>query len=105
LRKAKPDAEKPVRPTRLSVRAMQEILKRYPLYADGGMITVAPHDLRRTYARLLHDAGVKLVAIQQNLGHATLETTLRYVGSLDIAQRQPPSILRPDMRWLKHGTR
>ncbi len=60
-----------------------------------------PHDLRRTYARLLHDAGVKMVAIQQNLGHATLDTTLRYVGNLDIAQRQPPSILRPNLRWLK----
>ena len=90
-----------MRPTRLSVRAVQDILKRYPVYADNGVIVVAPHDLRRTYARLLHDAGVRMVAIQQNLGHASLETTLRYVGNLDIAQRQPPTILRPNMRWLK----
>ena len=101
LRKARAGREKPVRPTRLGVRAVQEILKRYPLYGDGGVITVAPHDLRRTYARLLHDADMRMVAIQQNLGHATLETTLRYVGNLDIAQRQPPTILRPNMRWLK----
>jgi hypothetical protein len=38
---------------------------------------------------------------QRNLGHATLDTTLQYVSNLDIAQRQPPSILRPDIRWLK----
>lgn len=100
LRKAKPGDEKPVRPTRLSVRAVQDILKRYPVYADDGEIWMAPHDLRRTYARLLHDAGVPIVAIQQNLGHATLETTLRYVGNLKIEQRKPPTILRPDMRWL-----
>ncbi|MEO8395383.1 MAG: site-specific integrase, partial [Chloroflexota bacterium] len=101
LRKAKPGAEKPVRPARLSVRAVQEILKRYPVYGDHEAIHVAPHDLRRTYARLLHDAGVPVVAIQQNLGHATLETTLRYVGDLTIEQRKPPTILRPNMRWLK----
>ena len=57
--------------------------------------------MRRTYARLLHDAGVLPVAIQQNLGHANLETTLRYAGDLKIDQRKPPTILRPNMRWLK----
>lgn len=73
----------------------------YPIYADGEAISVAPHDLRRTYARLLHDAQVPVVAIQQNLGHATLETTLRYIGDLHIEQRKPPPILRPNMSWLK----
>ena len=101
LRKARAGAEKPVRAARLSVRAVQDILKRYPVYEDGQTITVAPHDLRRTYARLLHDAGVLPVAIQQNLGHANLETTLRYVGDLKIDQRKPPTILRPNLRWLK----
>ena len=58
LRKAKDGQEKPVRPARLSVRAVQDILKRYPVYEDGKALHAAPHDLRRTYARLLHDAGV-----------------------------------------------
>lgn len=101
FRKAKFGEEKPVRPTRLSVRAVQDILKRYPVYGDGETVLVAPHDLRRTYARLLHDAGMRMVAIQQNLGHATLDTTLRYIGNLEIEQRKPPTILRPDLRWLR----
>jgi len=101
LRKAKAGKEKPVRAERLSVRAVQDILKRYPVYGDGETIHVAPHDLRRSYARLLHDAGVPVVAIQQNLGHANLETTLGYIGDLTIHQRKPPTILRPNMRWLK----
>ncbi|MEO8397043.1 MAG: tyrosine-type recombinase/integrase [Chloroflexota bacterium] len=101
FRKAKRGSEKPVRPARLSVRAVQEILKRYPVYGDNETLHVAPHDLRRTYARFLHDAGVLVVAIQQNLGHATLETTLRYIGDLKIEQRKPPTILRPNMCWLK----
>ncbi|MEO8394154.1 MAG: tyrosine-type recombinase/integrase, partial [Chloroflexota bacterium] len=49
FRKAKPGSEKPVRPARLGVRAVQEILKRYPVYGDHEAIHVAPHDLRRTY--------------------------------------------------------
>jgi site-specific recombinase XerD len=101
LRRAKEGQEKPVRSARLSVRAVQDVLKRYPVYEDGTVMHVAPHDLRRTYARLLHDAGVLPVAIQQNLGHANLETTLHYIGDLKIDQRKPPTILRPNMRWLK----
>ena len=73
FRKAKEGYEKPIRAMRLCERAMQDILKRYPVYSEGQGITVAPHDLRRTYARLLHDAGVPVVAIQQNLGYANLK--------------------------------
>ena len=36
---------------------------------------VAPHDLRRTYAKLAHKGGAKLDQIQLSLGHASLTTT------------------------------
>ena len=41
---------------------------------------VAPHDLRRTYAKLAHKGGAKLDQIQLSLGHASLTTTERYLG-------------------------
>lgn len=41
---------------------------------------VAPHDLRRTYARLAHKGGARLDQIQLSLGHASLITTERYLG-------------------------
>jgi integrase len=41
---------------------------------------VAPHDLRRTYAKLAHKGGAKLDQIQLSLGHASLMTTERYLG-------------------------
>jgi site-specific recombinase XerD len=41
---------------------------------------VAPHDLRRTCARLCHSAGGKLEQIQFLLGHRSVETTERYLG-------------------------
>ena len=42
---------------------------------------VAPHDLRRTCARLCHSAGGELEQIQFLLGHRSVEPTERYLGS------------------------
>ncbi|MEO5925694.1 MAG: tyrosine-type recombinase/integrase [Bryobacteraceae bacterium] len=41
---------------------------------------LAPHDLRRTCARLCHIAGGELEQIQFLLGHASVQTTERYLG-------------------------
>jgi integrase len=38
------------------------------------------HDLRRTCARLCHEAGGELEQIQFLLGHASVQTTERYIG-------------------------
>ena len=45
-----------------------------------GIKVLAPHDLRRTCARLCHAAGGELEQIQFLLGHASVQTTERYVG-------------------------
>jgi integrase len=42
---------------------------------------LAPHDLRRTCARLCHGCGGELEQIQFLLGHASVQTTERYIGS------------------------
>jgi integrase len=41
---------------------------------------LAPHDLRRTCARLCHLAGGQLDQIQFLLGHVSIQTTERYLG-------------------------
>lgn len=41
---------------------------------------LAPHDLRRTCARLCHLAGGELDQIQCLLGHVSIQTTERYLG-------------------------
>ncbi len=81
----------------LSRRAVQLILGEYPIAINGDLVTVKPHDLRRTYARRLYEAGMDLVAIQQNLGHATLETTLSYIGTLDADKRRAPAVYSFDL--------
>lgn len=83
-----------VRKTALTVVAVENILAQYPVTIDGETRTVKPHDLRRSYARLAFEAGMQPVAIQQNLGHASIETTLTYIGDLDTQQRQPGAFLR-----------
>src|ERR1700722_1947390 len=46
-----------------------------------GIEKIAPHDLRRTCARLCHVAGGGLEQIQFLLGHVSVQTTERYLGS------------------------
>ncbi len=62
-------------------------------------------------ARRLYEAGVTctasqrsavrrrwdVVAIQQNLGHADLATTLTYIGELDADRRKPPTVYDFDL--------
>jgi integrase len=48
--------------------------------AKCGLDRVAPHDLRRTCARVCHEAGGELEQIQFLLGHVSVQTTERYLG-------------------------
>lgn len=50
-----------------------------------GKPELAPHDLRRTYAQLGYEAGVSITQISQLLGHASIQTTQRYLNlALDL---------------------
>jgi len=49
--------------------------------AAAGIENLAPHDLRRTCARLCHQAGGELDQIRFLLGHVSIQTTERYLGS------------------------
>lgn len=50
-----------------------------------GAPTLAPHDLRRTYAQLGYEAGVPLTQISTLLGHSSVSTTQRYLDlSIDL---------------------
>jgi integrase len=47
---------------------------------DCEIPSLGPHDLRRTCARLCHQAGGELEQIQFLLGHVSVQTTERYLG-------------------------
>jgi integrase len=51
-------------------------------YAEAiGVPGLAPHDARRTCAKLCRAAGGELEQIQLLLGHASVQTTERYLGT------------------------
>ncbi len=60
-------------------------------YAGGlGLEHIAPHDLRRTYAKLAHKGGAAIEQISLNLGHSSIEVTERYLG-VDLDYQNAPS--------------
>jgi len=61
--------------------APQSIFEMVKVYgAEIGLKEIAPHDLRRTFAKLAHKGRAALEQIQLSLGHASIQTTERYLG-------------------------
>ena len=66
------------------VQAMSEDLVYTLVRRSGAAIghpELTPHDLRRTCAKLCRKAGGDLEQIQLLLGHASIQTTERYLGT------------------------
>jgi integrase len=62
----------------MTAKVIWEVVK--DAAARAGIERLAPHDLRRTCARLCHLAGGELDQIQFLLGHVSIQTTERYLG-------------------------
>ena len=59
----------------------QSIFETVAAYArQTGLGKITPHDLRRTFAKLAHQGRAPLEQIQLSLGHASIQTTERYLG-------------------------
>lgn len=61
----------------MTAQAIFETVRHYA--AEIG-VEIAPHDLRRTFAKLAHKGQAALEQIQLSLGHASIQTTERYLG-------------------------
>ena len=59
-------------------KAVWHVVKEFA--AKIGVTKLAPHDLRRSCARLCRAAGGELEQIQFLLGHVSIQTTERYLG-------------------------
>ena len=80
-------ADRPVSPKALRTR-LCKVTKRAGLERR-----VTPHDLRRTFATWLLEAGVDLRTVQALLGHASPETTALYTLVRPELIRRTPSPL------------
>ena len=63
----------------ISEKIIWQLLRPYA--AATGVAGIAPHDLRRTTAKLCRAAGGELEQIQLLLGHSSVQTTERYLGT------------------------
>jgi len=62
----------------LTSQAIQNIVKEYAALCG---YELAAHDLRRTFAKLARKANAPIDQIQLTLGHASVQTTERYLGT------------------------
>src|ERR1035438_6261033 len=63
---------------RMTAQSIFETVKKY--VSGIGLKEIGPHDLRRTFAKLAHRGRAALEQIQLSLGHASIQTTERYLG-------------------------
>jgi integrase len=64
-----------------TVLSAQAVLAAVSSYGQELGMKIQPHDLRRTCAKLCRSSGSELEQIQLLLGHASITTTERYLGS------------------------
>jgi len=68
-----------VRPESMSEKVVWQLLRPYA--AAAGVPEIASHDLRRSCAKMCRGAGGELEQIQLLLGHSSVQTTERYLGT------------------------
>jgi len=62
---------------RMTSQAVYEVIKTY---GSRLSLPIAPHDLRRTFAKLAYAADARVEQIQYSLGHSSAATTALYLG-------------------------
>jgi integrase len=67
-------------------------------YAAVLGIKLAPHDMRRTFAQLAHKGESPIEQIQLSLGHASIQTTERYLGTQQELHDSPSDRVRLAIR-------
>jgi integrase/recombinase XerD len=76
----------------LGEKVVWQLIKPYA--ETAGVPGIAPHDLRRTCAKLCRAAGGELEQIQLLLGHASVQTTERYLGTKQDLVHAPNDAIR-----------
>ena len=61
----------------MTSQAIFDVVRGYAVQLG---VDVRPHDLRRTFAKLAHKGNASIDQIQLSLGHASIQTTERYLG-------------------------
>jgi site-specific recombinase XerD len=83
----------------MTEKVVWHVVKQYA--GQVGIVKLAPHDLRRSCARLCHSAGGELEQIQFLLGHVSVQTTEKYyVQKVDMCSGCPKPPIVNACPWL-----
>lgn len=88
-------------PRRLSSQAIYNLLEKRAI--EAGVNHFSPHDLRRTLAGDLLDAGADVVTVQRILAHANVQTTARYDRRPESSKRKAASLIHVPYRGRKRS--
>lgn len=75
------------RQTRISVRNVQNLVKKYASVAVPGK-HITPHKLRSTYGSMLYDATSDIYLVAQSLGHNSIDTSSKYYVTTSDKKKQ-----------------
>lgn len=88
-------------PRRLSSQAIYNLLSKRGV--EAGVNHFSPHDLRRTLAGDLLDAGADVVTVQRILAHSSVQTTARYDRRPEASKRKAAALIHVPYRGRKGG--
>ena len=60
---------------------------------EAGIPPLSPHDFRRTFATTLDEAGAQTGAISELMGHANVQTTMKYLHGAERRKRKAAALL------------
>lgn len=82
--------------TRLSVRSVEIMVKKYAQIAVPEVTNFHAHSLRSSCATSIYDKSLDLVYTQSVLGHANISTTMRYVKNDEKKKKENRTLLDKD---------
>ena len=87
---------------RLSVRAIQALVKKYATSAlPGTGSKMSPHKMRASFAMSFYRANKDILALQKKMGHKTLTATNIYAKATDEEMEQTRSLLEDARNQMK----
>lgn len=87
---------------RLSVRAIQEVVKKYTASAIPSKHKLSPHKMRSSFAMTYYEETKDLLALQRKLAHKNIQTTTIYAKASDKKMQETRGVASSARNRIKH---